>query len=708
MKKKGFLLSVASAAAVACAAFSARADQASDAWNAWNTAFLAHDNGNTYYSNNPIAEAPLRNAGGWSIALSIETAEDVYQRNHTSAQRQLVSDLMTTFLKTQGATSAKWCATTYNEYGGGWQDGWNDDNGWLITAVLHAYQITGNAAFLTVAQQTWDCVYTRGWDTKYGGGGIWELMDDVAPTFKATGNASKCALSNDPFMIWGLVLYQITGDASYLTKVEGIYTWVHNNLFQSTTGEVRGCVHFANANDTTGNGPGTDDEIYNDGTFIQSAEALYRITGKDAYYQDALLALNHRVNTNAIMACTNVGNCETNGNEWGYPIVKALGEFTTFNGGLWKNYQTWMQNNANAAWSKRNGLNITWDDWTATTPTPAQNSASNPLSPLNTRGAVGIWQFFPQALDPTLVGGFELKNAASGLSLTTSTGGDGGSAVVQAPFGGSGEWLWTFVPTNGGYYRIQNASSGLLLSVASNSGAAGASIVASPVPTFAQGNEQWLPVANGDGTYSFYNLSSILALDNPAESAAPGAQFDQSFGSGTKGQAFQLIQHTAVSPDDAGTPGGGAGGTLDDGGAASDAASPGSDADTSGTRSEASTGEGQNEASGPASGCGCKAAGAAPAIDFSGSLAFFALASLGRLRRRFASTHRTIHGPVVASARRRRLSLEECTKRIPARSLLDDGASKAVCVGQVEREPPRPPAPPSVCLEVTEPQNARS
>ena len=89
--------------------------------------------------------------------------------------------------------------------GGGWEDGWNDDNGWMITAVLHAYQVTGNADFLTVAQQTWDCAYTRGWDTKYGGGGIWELMDDVAPTFSSTGSASKCALSNDPFIIWRTV-----------------------------------------------------------------------------------------------------------------------------------------------------------------------------------------------------------------------------------------------------------------------------------------------------------------------------------------------------------------------------------------------------------------------------------------------------------------------------------------------------------------------
>jgi MYXO-CTERM domain-containing protein len=634
MKKRASLLSVAPAAAIVCAAFSARADQAADAWNAWNTAFLAHDNGNTYYSNNPVTEAPLDNVGGWSIALSIETAEDVYQRNHTSAQRQLVNDLMTTYLDTQGATSAKWCATTYNEYGGGWEDGWNDDNGWMITAVLHAYQITGNADFLTVAQQTWDCVYMRGWDTKYSGGGIWELMDNVAPTFSSTDGASKCALSNDPFIIWGVVLYQITGDQSYLTKAAAIYGWVHDQLFDSQTGAVANCLNFANSGDTTGTSS-HDDWLYNEGTFIQSAEAMYRVTGTTAYYQDALLALNHRVSATAILACTNVGGCETNGNEWAYPIVKGLGQFTTFNGGLWKNYETWMQNNANAAWSERNALNITWNDWTAATPTPAPDASSNPLGPLNTRGAVGVWQFFPQALDPTLVGEFELENAASGLSLSTSTGDDGGIAVVQAPFDGSGESLWTFVPTNGGYYRIQNVSSGLLLTVASNSGAAGASIVALPVPSFAQGNEQWLPVANGDGTYSFYNMSSILALDDPSASTSAGTQFDQSFGNGTPGQSFRLISQMALSPDDAGTSGDGAP-SWDDAGLTPEAGSlpvvSTSDAGSSGTLPDGSTSNGA--AAGSAGGCGCQTAGTAPFRDFSGGFALLALGAIGAVRGR--------------------------------------------------------------------------
>ena len=242
---------------------------------------------------------------------------------------------------------------------------------------------------MTVAKETWDCAYSRGWDTKYSGGGIWELMDNAGtPKFD---QPSKCALDNDPLMINGLILYQITGEATYLTDVEGIYVWVHDHLFDPATGEVHGCWGFTSANDTKGYLQGNgDDNAYNDGTFIQAAEALYRMTGNHKYYDDALLALKHRVTTNATLHT----NDEGGGSEWAYPFVKALGQFTTYNGS-WSDFQTWMQSNANAAWNNRNGLNVTWNDWTKPTPTPAysQQASSNNITPLDTRGAAGIWNF---------------------------------------------------------------------------------------------------------------------------------------------------------------------------------------------------------------------------------------------------------------------------------------------------------------------------
>jgi MYXO-CTERM domain-containing protein len=632
MKRNMTVLSVAQTAAFLCAVSSARADQAADAFNAWSTAFLVQSNGQTYYSGNPVMEAPLSNPGGWTTALDIELAEDVYQRNHTDAHRKLINDLVTTFLTDSGSTASAWCLATYAPNGGGWKDGWNDDLGWMITAVLHAYQITGNADFLTVAKGTWDCAYSRGWDVKYSGGGVWELMDTAGtPKFD---QPSKCALDNDPLMINGLILYQLTGEATYLTDVEGIYGWVHGHLFDPMTGEVHGCWGFTSASDTTGYLQGNgDDNAYNDGTFVQAAEALYRMTGKDAYYQDALLAVNHRVTTNAILHTGDEGG----GSEWAYPFVKAVGQFTTYNGS-WQKYETWMQNNANAAWNKRNALNITWNDWTNATPTPAssQNASSNNITPMDTRGAAGIWQFFPQPLDPTLVGAFELKNVSSSLSLTTSTGGDGGIAVVQEPFGNAPGSLWTFVPTNGGYYRIQNVGSGLLLTVESNSAQPGAVIVASPVSMPAQGNEQWLPVVNGAGSYTFFNLSSILALDDPGGSPAAGTQFGQWFGNGTTGQEFQLIPYSPALPSDAGAVD--AEGSGDAAGAG--ASPPGANGPDGGGLSpaqDASIAEraGDTASTASSSGCSCRTSSESASSGVLGAFStLFALGAAAARRRR--------------------------------------------------------------------------
>ena len=55
------------------------------------------------------------------------------------------------------------------------------------------------------------------------------------------------------------------------------------------------------------------------------------------------------------------------------------------------------------------------------------------------------------------------------------------------------------------------------------------------------GNDQWLPVQNPNGTYSFFNLNSLQALDVPNGSTASGTQLDQWFGNSTSAQEFNLI-----------------------------------------------------------------------------------------------------------------------------------------------------------------------
>ena len=192
-----------------------RADTAADAFNGWNSAFLAKVNGDTYYATT-VVTAGTQRQGTWVGALDIAVAEDRYMYTHSAADRQLVNDLMTTFVAKEGSNWIK-------------NSSWNDDMAWMIIAGLRAYQITGNEAWLKIVTDCWNATWDRGWDTKYAGGGIWEDMGHITPWDKP----SKCGLSNSPIVSMGVVLYQITGDQTYLDRCKKIYDWVRKKHVHS-------------------------------------------------------------------------------------------------------------------------------------------------------------------------------------------------------------------------------------------------------------------------------------------------------------------------------------------------------------------------------------------------------------------------------------------------------------------------------------------
>jgi hypothetical protein len=63
--------------------------------------------------------------------------------------------------------------------------------------------------------------------------------------------------------------------------------------------------------------------------------------------------------------------------------------------------------------------------------------------------------------------------------------------------------------------------------------------VQSPAHGRWQGNDQWLPIGNANGTWSFYNRNSQLALT--IAGTATGAQLVQQPQNNTRAQQFTLI-----------------------------------------------------------------------------------------------------------------------------------------------------------------------
>jgi predicted alpha-1,6-mannanase (GH76 family) len=484
---------------------SQRADAAFDAWN---DAFLVREKGQTYYSRT-LTSLGTESEGSWVFALDLEVAEDAYERTRSPEHRQLVIDLLHTFL-------------TQNNHD--WADDtWNDDLAWMTIAVVRGYMLTGEKTCLEKAIHGWNVALDRGWDTKYGGGGVWENMDNFV---HGDGKADKLALSNTSLVMPGVMLYQITGDTSYLKKSEAMYDWIRRNVFDQTTGQVNEGVKWIIGKPDSG-WLENSNNVYNSGSFVQAADALYRVTGDERYYNDAILAIQHLMK-NPVLA--DGGRYQT---QWQYRFIKALAQFAT-NSRLWPQYYPWLLQNAQAAWDKRDSRNLTWNDWLHATDDPKINANE-------TSSAAAIWQVLPRLKRPELSGVFVIQNAGGKLALGVVSPRTDAPVMLQAP-GASNFTLWTFQPSSGGYFQIRNARSGMVMTVDGASVAPGAKVVQRQTQGLNPGNDQWWVVRNADATFSFYNHNSNQALNIPdSEGSEEGTHLNQWFANDGASQRFTLV-----------------------------------------------------------------------------------------------------------------------------------------------------------------------
>ncbi|HUB67734.1 MAG TPA: RICIN domain-containing protein, partial [Candidatus Methylacidiphilales bacterium] len=166
-------------------------------------------------------------------------------------------------------------------------------------------------------------------------------------------------------------------------------------------------------------------------------------------------------------------------------------------------------------------------------------TASNGISPNASQN------FTITISEPPFSGTYELQNATSGLALNVKGGStSNGAEIVQYPFGnGQSNSQWTFAPTGNGYYQIISLKSGSDVAVVNASTSPGALIDQWSFGT--TGDDQWEPVQNSNGTYTFYNLNSGLVLDDPGSSPSSNTQMDQATATGGTNQEWNII---TVSP----------------------------------------------------------------------------------------------------------------------------------------------------------------
>ncbi len=399
-------------------AYAITAADADTALNAYNAAFLV-TSGNTQYYKEALNVSTKDYF--WRQALDIQMVEDVYLRSKNPVHRTLITNLLNTFLAQNAGTGGQqdW---SWNNY--------NDDLAWAGLAFVRGYQATGNATFLNQAKYAFDLAYNRGWDGTLGGG-IWWSVD----------KADKSALSNNPNVILASYIYEFTGDASYLTKAQAIYTWVRSHLYNTTTG--------AAYEDLKADGTLISDaNVYNQGAFIGAANHLHRLTGQDMYYDDAIRTVEYVRNNKTS------GGILTNGQRqgtWQSEFARGLGEFVRDNN-LWSTYYAWMLQNANAAWNvRRTDLNVSWNNWTATTP------SDNITTAVESIGAVIMLQVTP-VTQPGFTSGLFYRltpkiATGSALDIVAANTANGTQADIWGWSGGSNQ-TFRLDSLGHGYYRL--------------------------------------------------------------------------------------------------------------------------------------------------------------------------------------------------------------------------------------------------------------
>ena len=152
---------------------------------------------------------------------------------------------------------------------GGQGDVYYDDNMWAALALLDAYRILQEPAYLTMSKQVVNFC-CGGWDDRLDGGVYW----------CESNKTTKNTCSNAPLAIACARLYRVTGEASSLRWAEKIYAWTREHLRDPADGlyydqlTVDGILL-------------TGKYACNAGCMLIAALELYESTGKEGYLEDA-------------------------------------------------------------------------------------------------------------------------------------------------------------------------------------------------------------------------------------------------------------------------------------------------------------------------------------------------------------------------------------------------------------------------------------
>jgi predicted alpha-1,6-mannanase (GH76 family) len=282
-----------------------------------------------------------RTAQFWRQAEMLEVVEDACARSHSATHRRMIGELRA------GITA---------RFGRDWlRDHYNDDVVWMVIAWLRAYELTGDRSYRDQARREFDGIYARAHDAALGGGLWW-----------TTSEHEKNACVNGPAAIAACLLARDLRSAAYLRKARALFAWLAATLYDPDDGAVYDKVSRDGAVDHA-------TYTYNQGTFIGAADLLDRATGLSIYRRRATLTLEFtrdRLTAGDILASEGSGGC---GGSFKGIFARWASRFVVHHG--LTGYTTWLDENADAAWSQRDTRGLMGEDWSRPTPSGTLQSS---------------------------------------------------------------------------------------------------------------------------------------------------------------------------------------------------------------------------------------------------------------------------------------------------------------------------------------------
>ncbi len=245
------------------------------------------------------------------------------------------------------------CEGFRDRYGDNWtSNSYDDDVLWAVIAFTEAYTATGNSQYLTDAQNGFDLVYNRGYDTNFGGGIWWNSACEAG-----CSGGSKVSASNWTFAIAGHLLHAINGNANDQSRAGTVYSWAISHLYNSSNGQIYDGV--------TGSGTHTNQYTYNYGVALGAMSmdsASNTQIGQVADYLFHSLPNYAGTTSNGSKLLPNYGQGGSDGGGFNGIAFKWVG-FCNGRGQIPAADMTSARANADRAFSYRNSHNVTWNNW---------------------------------------------------------------------------------------------------------------------------------------------------------------------------------------------------------------------------------------------------------------------------------------------------------------------------------------------------------